>query len=105
MGINDRLLLASHRSPFRRGETEEVVLSVELLKKISYIQWWDADKLEAAKPSTPCSSRDIEKQNEETYEILEDEMWQEYYRPFTLSSIQKIFSYGMNSTLQTFHSK
>lgn len=32
-------------------------------------------------------------------------MWQEYYRPSTLSSIQKIFSYNMNSTIRTFHSK
>jgi uncharacterized protein involved in tolerance to divalent cations len=32
-------------------------------------------------------------------------MWQEYYRPFTISSIQKIFSYGMNSTLRNFHPK
>ena len=45
------------------------------------------------------------KQKDKTYDILQQEMWQEYYRPFTISSIQKIFSYNMNSTLRNFHPK
>jgi hypothetical protein len=71
----------------------------------SYIEWWDPKNLENKTPIPPRSSRQITKENEAVYNILQEEMWQEYYRPFTISSIQKIFSYSMNSTLRNFHPK
>jgi hypothetical protein len=92
-----------HIDPRFAEEKPRRYLSILFLH--SYIQWWDAANLDETKLSTPRSSRIIAAPNSKTYDILQDEMWQEYYRPFTLSSIQKIFSYSMNSTLQTFHSK
>jgi len=71
----------------------------------SYIKWFDEKNIEE-KPCPPASTNHVSrKQKEKTYDILQQEMWQEYYRPFTISSIQKIFSYNMNSTLRNFHPK
>jgi hypothetical protein len=70
----------------------------------SYVEWWDPKNIENKIP-IPRSSRQIIKDNEGVFNILQEEMWQEYYRPFTISSTQKIFSYGMNSTLRNFHPK
>ena len=68
----------------------------------SYIKWWNAKNLENNTVMPMSRTRLLPKQ-EKTYEILQEEMWQEYYRPDSLSSIQKIFSYNMNSTLRNFH--
>lgn len=70
---------------------------------VSYVDWYDPKHLDNAPNMLQRTSREVLKQNEKPYKILQDEMWQEYYRPYTLSSIQKIFSYSMNSTLRTFH--
>jgi len=71
----------------------------------SYVKWWDPKTVEKDSTTPPGPPQQPPKYNQKTYEILQEEMWQEHYRPFTLSSIQKIFSYHMNSTLRNFHPK
>src|SRR5271155_760014 len=104
MGINHRLLPPSHRSSLRSRKTTQV-LPFSPLSDWSYIKWFDEKNIEE-KPCPPPSKHHVSrKQKEKTYDILQQEMWQEYYRPSTISSIQKIFSYNMNSPLRNFHPK
>jgi hypothetical protein len=66
-------------------------------KRRSYINWYTAQYLQERRLLTHVPPR-----GESSQKPLDffDDYWLEYYRPLALSSLQKVFSYKMNSTLK-----
>lgn len=64
-----------------------------IMKRPSYIQWYTPENLKE-KEVPPPPQRPKEKLSRF------DDYWLEYYRPLSVSSFSKIFTYKMNSTLQ-----
>lgn len=54
----------------------------------NYIHWWTPENLKAWSGFIHPSG------------FYEDDFWQEYYRPRVLTSLKKVFAFGMNSTLR-----
>ena len=66
-------------------------------RRKNYIQWFTPEHLDG-----PTMPEDTNPRGDIAGKPLDffDEYWFEYYRPLTLSSFQKMFSYKMNSTLR-----
>ncbi|KAI5785533.1 SacI homology domain-containing protein [Peziza echinospora] len=66
-------------------------------RKRSYVKWWTPCNLE--KRTLPDTSSALGQHAGRNYSFFDD-YWTEYYRPKSVSTLEKLFAYNMNSTVR-----